>query len=46
MGAQEFLVCGVTVSLKIVGDIWDNVSTQLNNTYNIGLVVFRHFNAE
>jgi len=34
------------LDLKIVGNIWDDVSTQLNRIYNIGLVVFTHFTAE
>lgn len=32
--------------LKIVGNIWDNVSIHLNKIYNIGLVVFSYFNVE
>ena len=28
----------------MIGNIVDNVSTQLNKIYNIGPVVFRHYN--
>lgn len=31
------------MGLNIVGHIWDNVSTQLNKIYNIGLAVFKTF---
>ena len=36
------------LGLNVVGNIWDNVSTLLNynKIYNIGLIVFRHLNAE
>lgn len=28
---------------EMFGNIWDNVTTQLKEVYNIGLVVFIHF---
>lgn len=36
----------ISLLLNIVGNIWDNVSAQLNKVYNIGPVIFRHFNVE
>ena len=36
----------IFLSLNIDGNIWDNVSTQLNKIYNIGLVIFRNFYVE
>ena len=33
-------------SWNTVGNIWDNVNTELNDIYNEGLVFFRHINAE
>jgi len=29
-----------------IGNIWDIVSNQLNNIYNIGIVVFGYFTAK
>lgn len=36
----------IALSLNIAGNIWDNVSTQLNKIHIKGLVVFRNFSAE
>ncbi len=33
-------------SLNIVGNIWNNVSTELNIIHNKGIVVFRYFKVE
>jgi len=34
----------ISLYLNILGNIWDNVSTQVNQIYNIVLVVFGYFN--
>lgn len=36
----------ISLGLNIVGNIWENVSTQLNKIHNKGLVVFRHYQEE
>ena len=36
----------ISLGLKVGGNIWDNVSTQLKNIYNIGIVIFGVFNSE
>jgi len=36
----------ISLDLNIVGNIWDNVSTQFNKIYNIVLVVFGYFSTK